>query len=619
MKNKTIKEYESIDEKNLDLEKIIDEYSGYIYTIIQNMSANIFNQEDIEEIISDTFFILWKNQNKIDKEKSLSSYIAGIARNLVKEKLRKTKNNYNVNNLENDFFDVSKPIEVEITLSMNEIEFGYFDDLFDLGEENTITIKAVQETPNDRIEYSHSDTGVSISYNKIRNLPCVYYNSINAPDELNFLKNKNSGKFLNSLIESYIQINNINVNELINSDKIDLISSHLNTILNMINFVSNNDLKVDFERNIMEFIPRLIELKDKKNISVNKMGSGIRFSSYIYFELLNVIMNTIQNKFDSVILTNDGKKYISIFILLDEPEIHLHPYMQRSVINDVRNILKNNDSNFLKLLKSVFDIDGIFGQLIVVTHSPNIISNNFHEIIRLDYYKSIINAFSDFECQVDEKDEKNFLNQSDRIKELFFSKSCIIVEGITERKALPIFAEKLNIDLDGMNIGILQADGGDTIKSLTKVLKHFGIKCIPIIDRDIYDNKKNKEEFKDFIVTDYRFFEEDYIENIIKNKRRHVLYSLMKVTGTDLKLIIQKSQIENITKKLKIDDFEIKDYFLKDVLMNNDEKILLVVFTTWLSYNKKSNFSIELANNSEIIDIPIVYQNALRRAEKYAK
>ncbi len=521
--------------------------------------------------------------------------------------------------LENDFFDVSKPIEVEITLSMNEIEFGYFDDLFDLGEENTITIKAVQETPNDRIEYSHSDTGVSISYNKIRNLPCVYYNSINAPDELNFLKNKNSGKFLNSLIESYIQINNINVNELINSDKIDLISSHLNTILNMINFVSNNDLKVDFERNIMEFIPRLIELKDKKNISVNKMGSGIRFSSYIYFELLNVIMNTIQNKFDSVILTNDGKKYISIFILLDEPEIHLHPYMQRSVINDVRNILKNNDSNFLKLLKSVFDIDGIFGQLIVVTHSPNIISNNFHEIIRLDYYKSIINAFSDFECQVDEKDEKNFLNQSDRIKELFFSKSCIIVEGITERKALPIFAEKLNIDLDGMNIGILQADGGDTIKSLTKVLKHFGIKCIPIIDRDIYDNKKNKEEFKDFIVTDYRFFEEDYIENIIKNKRRHVLYSLMKVTGTDLKLIIQKSQIENITKKLKIDDFEIKDYFLKDVLMNNDEKILLVVFTTWLSYNKKSNFSIELANNSEIIDIPIVYQNALRRAEKYAK
>lgn len=104
MKNKTIKEYENI-EKNLDLEKLIDEYSGYIYTIIKNMSSNIFNQEDIEEIISDTFFILWKNQNKIDKEKSLSSYIAGIARNLVKEKLRKTNNNI-INDLECDFFDI---------------------------------------------------------------------------------------------------------------------------------------------------------------------------------------------------------------------------------------------------------------------------------------------------------------------------------------------------------------------------------------------------------------------------------------------------------------------------------------------------------------------------------
>lgn len=104
MKNKTIMEYENI-EKNLDLEKLIDEYSGYIYTIIKNMSSNIFNQEDIEEIISDTFFILWKNQNKIDKEKSLSSYIAGIARNLVKEKLRKTNNNI-INDLEFDFFDI---------------------------------------------------------------------------------------------------------------------------------------------------------------------------------------------------------------------------------------------------------------------------------------------------------------------------------------------------------------------------------------------------------------------------------------------------------------------------------------------------------------------------------
>ena len=55
MKDKSeIKSY--IKNNELDLEKIIDEYSGYVYKIIKNMA--ILSDEDIEEITSDTFFIL---------------------------------------------------------------------------------------------------------------------------------------------------------------------------------------------------------------------------------------------------------------------------------------------------------------------------------------------------------------------------------------------------------------------------------------------------------------------------------------------------------------------------------------------------------------------------------
>lgn len=50
----------------LNLEKIVDEYSGYVYKIAQNMTNGNLCLEDIEEIISDTFFILWKNTNKLD-------------------------------------------------------------------------------------------------------------------------------------------------------------------------------------------------------------------------------------------------------------------------------------------------------------------------------------------------------------------------------------------------------------------------------------------------------------------------------------------------------------------------------------------------------------------------
>lgn len=101
---KQIKKYKNDNE--LDLEKIIDEYSGYVYKIIKNM-ANL-SDEDIEEIVSDTFFILWKNKEKLDEEKLLSSYIAGVARNLVREKRRVIHINADISDYENIIQDCAK-------------------------------------------------------------------------------------------------------------------------------------------------------------------------------------------------------------------------------------------------------------------------------------------------------------------------------------------------------------------------------------------------------------------------------------------------------------------------------------------------------------------------------
>ena len=83
---KEIKHY--IKNNELDLEKIINEYSSYTATIIYNMSRNSLKDEDKEEIVSEVFFILWKNKDKLNINKYLSSYIAGITRNVVKEYLR---------------------------------------------------------------------------------------------------------------------------------------------------------------------------------------------------------------------------------------------------------------------------------------------------------------------------------------------------------------------------------------------------------------------------------------------------------------------------------------------------------------------------------------------------
>ena len=52
--NKIIKDFKC--NNNLNIEKIIETYNNYLYTIINKF---ISNQEDIEEVLSDVFVVLW--------------------------------------------------------------------------------------------------------------------------------------------------------------------------------------------------------------------------------------------------------------------------------------------------------------------------------------------------------------------------------------------------------------------------------------------------------------------------------------------------------------------------------------------------------------------------------
>ena len=61
--------------------------------IIKN-SGCVFNNEDIEEIASDVFLVIWKNKEKLDINKEIAPYIAGITKKLI----LKRKNNFKNNN-----------------------------------------------------------------------------------------------------------------------------------------------------------------------------------------------------------------------------------------------------------------------------------------------------------------------------------------------------------------------------------------------------------------------------------------------------------------------------------------------------------------------------------------
>ena len=109
MEENTIEKY--IKNNILDIEQLIKDYKTYIYTIAKNNSKEFLKNEDIEEIVSDTFLTIWHNKNKIEKDKILKNYISAVTKNLVLKKFReKQSSNLNISlndeNLSSEYNDI---------------------------------------------------------------------------------------------------------------------------------------------------------------------------------------------------------------------------------------------------------------------------------------------------------------------------------------------------------------------------------------------------------------------------------------------------------------------------------------------------------------------------------
>lgn len=112
-------------QNELYMEKIIKEYSGYLYKVISNIGSNYLSSEDIEEIILDVFIAIWKNRDKLDENKNIKPYISSIAHNLTKKRL---------SNLQQDL----KFVELEENAQY--YSENYFDNI-----ENNINIEKVNK------------------------------------------------------------------------------------------------------------------------------------------------------------------------------------------------------------------------------------------------------------------------------------------------------------------------------------------------------------------------------------------------------------------------------------------------------------------------------------------
>lgn len=113
----------------LNMRKVVDDYYNYIGTIIKNFQ-NV-SIEDEEEIISDVFFIIWSNKEKLDRTLNFSPYIAGITKKVIYKKYRER-----VSKLLYDDFDedVVSNFNVEKLLEEKEMNDCIINNLKSIGE-----------------------------------------------------------------------------------------------------------------------------------------------------------------------------------------------------------------------------------------------------------------------------------------------------------------------------------------------------------------------------------------------------------------------------------------------------------------------------------------------------
>ena len=481
---------------------------------------------------------------------------------------------------ETDFMDITLPIKIKFKVKYSNEEIGYFEDNFDVDDSNSITLVAVQDSVDERINYYHDTPNqTKIGMATIRTMNILYYYAQRMPSkEVDFRKTSGSGKVLNYLIQHSLEQSEIQEKGILKKTKLKNIVKNVNIQIKKINTITGDSVSAYVETEVDKLVCRLLGLGDENGRELSSLGEGVQYAFNILLQIIEIIYNVKATRkpedFEERLINRDGKKLFPLFLVLDEPEVHQHPYRQRSLIRKIKALIENNNQEFLNLLKDLFDIDGLTGQIFIATHSPNILLDNYRQFIRL--YKSTgtdsqLKIVSGMNVVIDDKLYKHMLHNFIYLKEAMFSKCIIFVEGDTENGAIPVFAERMGLDMDERGIGVIKLDGADSVKRCKALYKSFGIKSIALIDKD---KKESYSSEPDIYFTKANDYEEDVYDNF---KLTDYLKSCKELSGVEPYIPILRREGLNFNPGQFVENpanIEIDDTLQMKIMVENKDREL---------------------------------------------
>ena len=467
--------------------------------------------------------------------------------------------------IESDFTDVNKPIRIDFEISLGELNYKSMYTA-DEGPTYRLRLEQVVQEVYPRL-YRVTDAGIEpMALSMIRH--ALYVCHRDTSEQELFSIPSSIYVELGQLLQAYVSRLEMPTDDF----QREIVS-----------------LRKDLDPYCMLNIQHLVEVLSTSSAMERKYSAdNVRLIMAVALKILAQIymkVSSATTNLESLLVYDaKGHKFLPIFISVDEPELHLSPYLQRAVLNYYRQIATNENEEFLALLRDIFKIDGLLGQLFVVTHSTDALVDDYRHIIRLYWDENnMVCAACGVTFNFPKEVEKHLIMHFPEAKEALYARCIIIVEGETEYGSFTGFGKKLGVDFDYFGICLINARGESSISKLQKLFNRFSIPTVALYDRDV--EGKYAKAHSNIFYTEEICFEMDFVSYLLAMHKRSIMDAIIKDIIDDARPMVTKDMARRGYAKLGITKSQIVQRCLPNI---SDRKLddLHIYYFSWFYANK---------------------------------
>lgn len=180
---------------------------------------------------------------------------------------------------------------------------------------------------------------------------------------------------------------------------------------------------------------------------------------------------------------------------IEEPELYLHPHAQRSLMRQFEDLAEAGNQIFISTHSSHF-LNVARSDRIVLVERCEDDEGEVCTQVRTASSEDLLKARKKLhpQRQMTVESMRAFIAsvRTAEMTEAFFARVVMVVEGQSEREALPVYARAWGMDFDEHGISVVFAGGKAAIDTLAQLYEAHGIRTYIVFDNDAGSDQPDK-------------------------------------------------------------------------------------------------------------------------------